>query len=243
MTGNRSAAVMQQRHEALDSLDDFPTPPFATRVATEFINNENPSLISSDMVAREPCANRGYMVRPLQEAYRWVLASDVHDYGAGYDVQDYLLGEKPQSVHWTWLNPPFVLAQEFILRAIATSEIGVAVFARSAFQEGEERYYDLFSQRPPRYILQFSERVVLHKSAMRRKGLKYWDPKKNDGEGGWRTASSATAYCWMIWIKGDTRRTETIWIPPSMARLERPGDYDLVGNGFLNHEPPVGGLL
>jgi hypothetical protein len=31
VTQNRSSAVMQQRSEPHDSLDDFPTPPWATR--------------------------------------------------------------------------------------------------------------------------------------------------------------------------------------------------------------------
>ncbi len=38
MTGqNRSSAVMQQRSEPHDSLDDFPTPPWATRALCEYI--------------------------------------------------------------------------------------------------------------------------------------------------------------------------------------------------------------
>ena len=37
MTQNRSHAVMQQRHEAHDSLDDFPTPPWATRALMECV--------------------------------------------------------------------------------------------------------------------------------------------------------------------------------------------------------------
>ncbi len=240
--GNRSTAVMQQRHEALDSLDDFPTPPFATRAACEFLQSLNRWKLDQ-LVAREPCANRGYMVRPLQECFGTVLASDVHDYGLGYEVLDYLFGDDPDMVDMTWLNPPFVLADQFIHRARATSRHAVAVFVRSAFSEGEERYETLFSQNPPRYILQFSERVVLHKSAMRRRGQKYWDPAANKGKGGWRRASSATSYCWMIWMDNPENCTNTIWIPPCMDRLERPGDYDLIGNGFLNFAPPAGELI
>ena len=37
MTQNRSSAVMQQRKEPHDSLDDFPTPPWATRALCEVI--------------------------------------------------------------------------------------------------------------------------------------------------------------------------------------------------------------
>lgn len=37
MTANRSTAVMQRRVEPLDSLDDFPTPPWATRALCEWL--------------------------------------------------------------------------------------------------------------------------------------------------------------------------------------------------------------
>ena len=47
------------------------------------------------MTCREPAANRGHMVRPLAEHFAHVSASDIHDYGAGYEVQDYLFGPPP----------------------------------------------------------------------------------------------------------------------------------------------------
>lgn len=37
MAQNTSYAVMQQRREAKDSLEDFPTPPWATRALCEWI--------------------------------------------------------------------------------------------------------------------------------------------------------------------------------------------------------------
>ena len=42
MVQNLSHAVMAQRHEAKDSLDDFPTPPWATRALLErVLKHEN----------------------------------------------------------------------------------------------------------------------------------------------------------------------------------------------------------
>ena len=40
MTGNLSSAVRQQRHEPPDSLDDFPTPPWAAPVPVEMEGTE-----------------------------------------------------------------------------------------------------------------------------------------------------------------------------------------------------------
>ena len=128
---NTSSAVMQQRHEAHDSLDDFPTPPWATRAICEELRYL--VGIRKDETCREPCANRGYMARPLLEYFDKVDVADVHDYGAGYPIRDYLFGLDPDEVDWTFMNPPFRLAEEFIHRARRTSRNGVAAIVRSAF--------------------------------------------------------------------------------------------------------------
>lgn len=200
MTQNLSSAVMQQRSEPHDSLDDFPTPPWATRALCERL------VISRQSTCREPAANRGHMVRPLREYFGSVEASDIHDYGVGFPVQDYLFGPPPPMVDWTITNPPFRLAEQFIHRALATSWLGVAVIVRSAFLESVGRYVNLFSKVPPTQVLQFTERVVMHKGKLSEKG------------------STATAYCWIVWKKG-TVGTEFRWISPCRKRLERPSDY------------------
>jgi hypothetical protein len=114
MTANTSSAVMQQRTEPHDSLDDFPTPPWATRALCEHLLGRGVDLIGA--VCREPAANRGHMVNPLLEYFADVDASDIHDYGAGYPVRDYIFGPPPPMVSWTITNPPFRLAEQFIER-------------------------------------------------------------------------------------------------------------------------------
>lgn len=204
MSQNRSTAVMQRRVEAHDSLDDFPTPPWATRALCEWI--ETNVGIARGSVCREPAANRGHMVVPLLEYFATVDAADVHDYGAGFPQRDYLFGLLPESVKWTITNPPFRLAEQFIERALATSTQGVAVIVRAAFLEGVGRYERLFSETPPSQVLQFCERVVMHKGRLAPEG------------------SSATAYAWLVWVKGDVG-TSLGWIPPCRKRLERASDY------------------
>ena len=200
---NTSSAVMQQRREPHDSLDDFPTPPWATRaLCREIFGNH----MTSHLTCREPAANRGHMVKPLCEYFGTVEASDIHDYGAGFAVADYLFGPPPVTVDWTITNPPFRLAQQFIERAYHTSRMGCAVIVRTAFLEGAARYRELFAINPPTQVLQFSERVVMHKGKLTEKG------------------STATAYCWLVWEKR-VSGTEFNWIAPCRKRLERPGDY------------------
>jgi hypothetical protein len=211
MSQNRSSAVMQQRSEPHSSLDDFPTPPWATRALCEAIY---PTWPTWPVTCRDPAANRGHMVRPLAEYFTSVDASDIHDYGAGYPVADYLFGPPPPSVDWTITNPPFRLADQFIERALSTSYVGVAMLVRSAFLEGVGRYRDLFSKNAPTDVLQFTERVVMHKGKLSANG------------------STATAYCWLVWSIGafggpwsGRPKTSFRWIAPCRKRLERPSDY------------------
>jgi hypothetical protein len=202
---NTSSAVRQQRTEPKDSLDDFPTPPWATRALCEVLVRAYGTLDS--MTCREPAANRGHMVRPLREYFDSVEASDIHDYGTGFPVADYLFGPPPASVDWTITNPPFRLAEQFLHRAFETSRMGVAVIVRTAFLESVGRYKSLFTVNPPSQVLQFTERVVMHKGKLSEKG------------------STATAYCWLIWQQGETE-TRFGWIPPCRKRLERKSDYE-----------------
>lgn len=219
MSQNRSSAVMQQRVEAHDSLDDFPTPPWATRALCEWLRNGPPSEPLDMRSVREPAANRGHMVAPLAEFFGSVEAADVHDYGAGFPQRDYLFGAAPEMVDWTITNPPFRLAAQFIERALDTSRHGVAVIVRSAFLEGQDRYEQLFARHPPAFVLQLSERVGMFKGRLMRLGTKY---VARDGTE--RSAATATAYCWIVWLTG-SHDTRLRWIPPCRERLERDGDY------------------
>lgn len=226
MNQNRSSAVMQQRREAKDSLDDFPTQPWATRAVCEWLQREVGYLELYDV--REPAANRGYMARVLLEYFGAVEASDVFDYGVGYAVDDYLFPGRNQKTHWTITNPPFRLAPQFIEKARATSQMGVGMFVRSAFLEGQERYETLFAIDPPHVILQFAERVVLHRNKVVDPNVAVEKLNKKTGAIEKKKPSSATAYSWLLWLGPErrNRRPEFGWISPCRARLERPGDYD-----------------
>lgn len=204
MSQNTSSAVMQQRSEPKRSLDDFPTPPWATRALCEALVARGQDLSTKSV--REPAANRGFMVRPLREYFGLVKASDIMDYGYGWAVEDFLFPYRIEEVDWTVTNPPFTLADRFVERALDTSRIGCAIIVRSAFLEGVGRYEQLFRHTPPALVLQFCERVAMVKGRV--------DPE----------ASSATAYSWVVWLKGenDTRQR---WIAPCRKKLERADDY------------------
>ncbi len=145
MAQNTSHAVMAQRREALDSLDDFPTPPWATRALIEHVisGSDNASLS-----AVEPACGRGYMSQALAEYFGDVASSDVHDYGFA-ETRDFLgPAHADASADWVITNPPFRLAEHFIDRSLPIARIGVAMLVRTVFLESVGRYQRLFSVSP-----------------------------------------------------------------------------------------------
>ncbi len=219
MTQNTSSAVMQQRREPSDSFDYFPTPLWATRALLMMLNKHK--LVDSYSTALDPCCGEGHMVRALRERFDHVGAYDIQDMGFG-GQGDYLFPNDYENTDWTIANPPFKIALEFILKALECSTQGVAMFVRSAFDESQSRYHELFSKRAPTFTFIFSERVILSKGLVRDPDVKYWNEKKQK----WQFPSTATAYCWMVW---DNRRTNQParkdWIPPCRKSLTKDGDY------------------
>lgn len=215
MSQNTSSAVMQQRREPADSLDFFPTPPWATRALVEHVIHGGgwAAGMLADMVAEDPCCGAGDMVRPLAEYFGEVRATDVHDYGWGHVVADWLQPVKvARAPDFCIFNPPFRLAEAFVARALGLgTRQAVCALVRTAFLEGTGRHERLFSVHRPLAVAQFTERVVMHKGRLS------------------ATGSTATAYCWIVWPGRDVRRTSIDtrfqWIPPCRKALERPGDY------------------
>src|SRR3954471_4297036 len=107
MSQNLSHAVMAQRHEAADSFDLFPTPPWATRALCEFIG------IDRDLKRRrawEPACGLGHMVRPLPEYFEMGFPSDPVPHRPGA-VRDFLLPGDEPAFDWIITSPPFRLAE------------------------------------------------------------------------------------------------------------------------------------
>jgi hypothetical protein len=168
------------------------------------------------------------MARPLAEYFRSVRATDVHDYGCGqHGVGDFLLdwpGHVLEGTNtppdWIFTNPPFKRASEFIRLALRRAHVGVAMLLRSNFMEGQQRYETLFRDTPPTKVLPFAERVIMAKGILRDPAVAYFDASTGE----MRRPSTATAYAWFVWIKGQPG-TSLEWIAPCRHRLERPGDY------------------
>jgi hypothetical protein len=158
----------------------------------------------------------------LQEYCSTVIASDVFAYGYG-EVSDFLAVvapppsesmTDPPRCDWIITNPPFAddaefgdKATAFVLRALGTTRVGVAMFVRTQWAgEGVNRYERIFRPHPPTLAAFFAERVPLCKGR--------WEP---DGD-------TATAYCWLVWLHGIPPRAP-MWIPPGCREaLTKPDD-------------------
>jgi hypothetical protein len=110
---------MAQRIEPRDSPDDFPTPPWATRALLEHILEDKRCL--RGMTCLEPACGAGHMAKVLLEYFAEVQAADAYEYGYG-EVRDFLTLPYPAcSVDWVITNPPFRLAERFIIHAMRTA--------------------------------------------------------------------------------------------------------------------------
>jgi hypothetical protein len=204
---NRSHAVMAQRAESKESLDDFPTPPWATRALIEHVLEKPEGFKSQSCL--EPACGEGHMAKVLAEYFGDVKTSDVYPYGYG-EIKDFTT--HPFEVNfcdWVITNPPFRLGEDFIHRALAVARVGVAMLTRTVFIESVGRYARIFSVTPPTKFAQFTERVPMVKGRL--------DAK----------ASTATGYCWLVWEKRKRTQSRVVWIPPCRKSLERDGDYEL----------------
>lgn len=223
---------MAQRVEPHDSLDFFPTQPFATRALLDHVIKPMGWYDPRDTIW-EPACGEGHMFRVLREYYEHVHASDVFDYGFGYHIFDFLtleagqLGIEPPvgPVDWIITNPPFGPASNprlvrFATVALQHARKGIAMFGRIQMLEGEKRFTRIWRPwRAHAIYAQHVQRVPLAKGRILPPG-----------------ETSATAYGWMLIYKAAplpptlpgcaVTAIPTLFIPSCRKDLEREGDYE-----------------
>lgn len=210
---NGGLAIAHNRVEPSDSLDFFPTPPWATRALVEHVFDHLDRRGHTDrQVCWEPACGEGHMAEPLAEYFREVVSSDIKDYGYGEHTVDFLTCEqlaRKYDADWIITNPPFGdNTDKFILKAIDLAGAGVAMLVRLQCLETVGRYEKIFKDTPPTLISFFVERVPMHKGR--------WEPE----------GDTMTAYVWLVWIKGEQPRAP-FWIPPGCREaLTRPDDAE-----------------
>lgn len=205
-------ATMAGRVET-DDLDFYPTGPWITRSLMERVM---PHLGVREFTSVwEPASGEGHMAEVLREYFADVTTSDIRDYGyradgVEFDVGDFLNPDDTyMDVDWIITNPPFgEKLDSFMARALRLAHVGVAIFAQVRICEGLGRYETIYRLRPPTVCAFFVERAACIKGE--------WDPRN----------STATAYWWLLWLKGQQPRPP-FWIPPGCREsLTKPDDVE-----------------
>jgi hypothetical protein len=123
--------------------DWYPTPANVTRALVKFCKPTD--------VVWEPACGDGSMSRVLEEAGLRVLSTDLHPKGYG-EERDFLTARLPVGVTSIVTNPPFNLAAEFIMHALALKPSFVAMLLKATFWNAARRL-PLFRSHRPLYML------------------------------------------------------------------------------------------
>ena len=135
-------------------LDYYPTP---------FIAIE--ALLQREMFAPlvwECACGDGAISKVLAKSDYQTYDTDLHDYGFGESGMDFLeYNELPFQNCDIITNPPFKLANEFVLKALELKTRKFAFLLRLAFLEGIWRKENIFFNNPPSIIYVFSKRLTI----------------------------------------------------------------------------------
>ena len=165
--------------------DWYPTPPEATR-----------SLLSVEQFTPfiwEPAAGDGSLAKELERDDYGVIAQDLNDYGYCDAGIDFLMSVERECDSLV-TNPPYRLAEQFILHALGRGVKKHAWLLRLSFLEGAKRFERLYDHNPPARVHVFSKRLTL------------W---RGDQE---VSGSGTTAYGWFVWCDEYNGKTVVDWI-------------------------------
>lgn len=148
----------------------------------------------------EPACGEGHLSKRMAELGKNVYSTDLINRGYGDEFFDYLSPLFNPKETWDGdiiTNPPYSLAQEFVLKSLSLVKqwAKVAMFLRILFLESERRFVGLFKDNPPARIHVFSKRISCAKNA------------NFDAYG-----STITCYAWFVFEKGFKGKTQLDWI-------------------------------
>jgi len=171
-----------ERHED----DYYKTPPSCTRALLNVETFSN--------VIEEPACGDGAISEVLRDRGYFVWSSDL--VARGYGAQADFLQKDERFCDSLVTNPPYALAEQFLLHAQELGYHKIALLLRLAWLEGEKRRETIFSRFPPIRIHVFSARQTLWKGD---------DPNA-------RTTGGMAAYAWFVWEKDFTGKPTIDWI-------------------------------
>ena len=151
----------------------------------------------------EPACGNGCLSKWMVDNGHDVVSTDLVDRGYGKGGVDFLkTTEKPFNGAFDIVtNPPYIRAKEFILHGLELIPEGgrVIMFLKTTFLEGKARKKEIYDITPPRWVYQFSERVLCAKNGD-------FDYMRKHG-------GSAVSYAWYVFNKHNKEKiTQIKWL-------------------------------
>lgn len=143
----------------------------------------------------EPAVGQGHLSKRMEEFGKVVRKSDIIDRDIGAEIQDFLTTNEVFDGDII-TNPPFKYSAEFMEKALSSINNGskVALFMKTLYLEGINRYNRVYSINPPKRVLVFSKRISTWRDGL----------VLNSG--------SMISFSWYIWEKGWSGKTQLEWI-------------------------------
>jgi hypothetical protein len=151
-------------------------------------------------------AGKGNIVYPLIGSGRFVVASDIHDYGEGFRVLDYFAAPRLLGIEGLVTNPAYKKAEVALKKALGEYPY-VALLIRTNFlMEGLRRARWLDQHEPTRVWLPCPRFPMMHRYG--------WAGKQ---------AGSNTPHCWAIWQQGAAREFPQRFYWRELLGMQTPG--------------------
>lgn len=208
-----------KRNHPKTDPDFYGTPPWCARQLCRALETRLSYVLRTESVF-DPCAGQGHLLHGLRDYYGTYRGDDLYDYRPRHytpTMQDYLRSGATFAGHVV-TNPPFVLYEDFVRRALMNGADLTAMLVRASTICGANRTEDLYGPYAPTHILPVALRPQ----------MSLGPPLPSDHP----DRQSSTMDCvWMIWSARDRPRrasdvrTEVLWEVPDVDRLEREGDY------------------
>ena len=141
----------------------------------------------------EPACGDGAISKVLKKHSHRVVSHDLYDYGYGRTGKDFLFRRARCENLIT--NPPYNIANDFVLRALDITDGKIALLLRLAFLEGSYRLEAVYRKNPPSRVHVFSKRLSIYRLGSTKRG------------------GGTTAYGWFVWdMRGGLGKTELKWM-------------------------------
>jgi len=163
----------------------------------------------------EPCCGEGHISKVLKEYFPDALhlSTDIIDRDYGDGAEDFLRddyeprlleffqegGAVEDKFDWIITNPPFKEAQKFIQKSLELTNVGVAMFLKIQFLEGQSRK-EWLKNSPLKYVYVFSSRQFTMRNG------EELDPKTG------KKWANTMCFAWFVWEHGYNGEPMVRWI-------------------------------